>query len=201
MALKLNKICKSFNTKKVINNFSYVFCDSGRYHLLGANGIGKTTLLKIIAGFIAPDSGTVCLDEKRVKEDKVAYIDNNLRSFFLRLSCMDNLIYFGGLSGLKENETTKIVSDFSKWFDISFLDIDVNQISQGQLQLLNILRGFLKQPRVLLFDECFLSLDGKARDTLKSYILEYQRLNKAISIYCSHDEKTLKEFANEEISL
>src|SRR5699024_567467 len=61
--VELEHICKSYGTRKLIDDFSYIFLKGDRVGIIGPNGCGKTTLMKIIAGIIPPDSGQVVVGQ------------------------------------------------------------------------------------------------------------------------------------------
>ena len=105
MEINLNKISKGYADKRILHNFSYNFNENDIYGVTGKNGSGKTTLFKIIAGLILQDSGDITFNRNvKLNHKIVSYIDNNSRGFFLRLSCIENLYFFGAINGLKKTQ-------------------------------------------------------------------------------------------------
>ena len=200
MKVKLKNISKSFSNKVVIDNFSYTFKPSRRYGISGANGSGKTTLLKIISQLIIQDSGTIDFTSNNAN---AIYTSNNPRSFFMRLSCWDNLYYFGALNMLSKHETYEVIKMYF-WKDelIHFLDEPVNKISLGQTQILSIIRCLLSKPNILLFDEMESNLDTNNLELIHLAIDKYTKsLNGSIVINTSHNLEFLSERNHEVINL
>ena len=181
----LSKISKSFNGNKVLDNFSYTFKYSNIYKLVGPNGSGKTTLLKIIKGIYLPDSGEILLNP--TLRNNVSYIDNNPRSFFHRLNVKDNLDYF--LSLYSPNYDTQFAEELVDFFEISHLKNTLfSDLSQGQMQLISIIRGVANKSTVIILDESFSFLDIKIKSKLESFLIEKNIQDKSLVLFCSHDE-------------
>lgn len=181
----LSKISKSFNGEKVLDNFSYTFRFNNIYKIAGPNGSGKTTLLKIIKGIYLPDSGEILSNS--VLRDNVSYIDNNPRSFFHRLNVKDNLDYF--LSLYSPNYDTQFVEELVDFFGISHLKNTLfSDLSQGQMQLISIIRGVANKSKVMILDESFSFLDIKIKSKLESFLIEKNIRDKSLVLFCSHDE-------------
>ena len=83
--LSLKKINKNF-LNPVLKDFSYDFKLGNSYRISGKNGVGKTTLLKIVKGIYIQDDGDIYIGNKKLNHDDVSYIDNDFRSFIHRLS-------------------------------------------------------------------------------------------------------------------
>lgn len=181
----LSKISKSFNGNKVLDNFSYTFKFNNIYKLVGPNGSGKTTLLKIIKGIYLPDSGEISTNS--TLKNNVSYIDNNPRSFFHRLNVKDNLDYF--LSLYSPNYDTQFVEELVDFFEISHLKNTLfSDLSQGQMQLISIIRGVANKSTVIILDESFSFLDIKIKSKLESFLIEKNIQDESLVLFCSHDE-------------
>ena len=140
MEIELKNLCKKFNEKSIFINFNYKFLSSKRYALLGPNGSGKTTLLKLISNLVKEDSGEI---EFTTKNLSISYINSDTRSFFQRLSPADNLFFFGSINGMSKTQVLKVIEEDFKDFNIaSFMDMPVSNLSLGQVQIINIIRGF-----------------------------------------------------------
>ena len=181
----LSKISKSFNGQKVLDNFSYTFRFNNIYKISGPNGSGKTTLLKIIKGVYLPDSGKI-LSKSKLKVN-VSYIDNNPRSFFHRLNVKDNLDYFLSLNS--PNYKPQFFEELVDFFGISHLQNTLfSDLSQGQMQLISIIRGVANQSKVIILDESFSFLDKKIKSKLESLLIKKNIHDKNLILFCSHDE-------------
>ena len=181
----LSEINKSFNTKQVLTNFSYTFELNNIYRVKGPNGSGKTTLFKIIKGIYLPDSGDIKANFK-LKEN-ISYIDNNPRSFFHRLNVLDNLEYFLSLN--KPTYQLSIVKELLDFFEIfDSRKTLFSDLSQGQMQLISIIRGLANKSKVIILDESFSFLDKNIKSKLISFLLDQHAREKNLILFCSHDD-------------
>jgi molybdate transport system ATP-binding protein len=181
----LTEISKSFNKKEVFTNFSYSFKLNNIYKIKGANGSGKTTLLKIIKGIYLPDSGTIKANFKLA--ENISYIDNNPRSFFHRLNVSDNLEYFLSLN--KPTYQLSIVEELMDFFEIfDFRKTLFSDLSQGQMQLISIIRGLANEDKVIILDESFSFLDKNIKLKLQTFLIDQNKKEKNLILFCSHDD-------------
>ena len=181
----LSQINKSFSRKQVLTDFSYTFELNNIYKVKGPNGSGKTTLLKIIKGIYLPDSGTIKANFKLT--ENISYIDNNPRSFFHRLNVSDNLEYFLSLSD--KNYQSCFVEELMDFFEILNLRRTLfSDLSQGQMQLISIIRGLANEGKVIILDESFSFLDKNIKSKLQSFIVDQHIKKKNLILFCSHDE-------------
>lgn len=181
----LSEICKSFSTKQVLTNFNYSFELNNIYKVKGSNGSGKTTLFKIIKGIYLPDSGTIKANFKL--KGNISYIDNNPRSFFHRLNVADNLEYFSSLND--RNYQSSIIEELMDFFEILDLkETFFSDLSQGQMQLISIIRGLANESKVLILDESFSFLDKNIKSKLQSFLIDQHIKKKNLILFCSHDD-------------
>lgn len=139
--------------------------------IIGKNGCGKTTLLKICAGLVASDSGTLTLGTVNLLEDRVnrcsltGYAGASPRSFYWRLTGRQNLLFFGALQGMTRRQTRDAIAVLTVRLDLcEFIDKPVGTCSGGMKQLLSIARCLMTPKKVLLFDEPLHGLDGEKRN-------------------------------------
>tara|TARA_B100000927_G_C16408059_1_gene446169 strand:- start:436 stop:1035 length:600 start_codon:yes stop_codon:yes gene_type:complete len=183
--IALSEISKSFNKKKVLTNFSYTFELNNIYKVIGPNGSGKTTLFKIIKGIYLPDSGHIKANFE-LKEN-ISYIDNNPRSFFHRLNVSNNLEYFLSLN--KPDYQLSIVEELMDFFEIlDFRKTLFSDLSQGQMQLISIIRGLANKSKVIILDESFSFLDKNIKSKLQSFLIDQHVKKKNLVLFCSHDD-------------
>ena len=197
--ININKISKYFDKKVVLDEFSFNIEKNKNYGLIGANGSGKTTLLKIIGNLMLPDNGEISTDE----DISIFYVNNNSRSFFLRLSGWDNLFFFGALNNKKRNEVKKIIESLFSLIDYEYiLSKSVNTLSVGQIQILGIMRALLTDPKLLLIDEVITNLDTSNTKKILE-VLELYRKNKKTFTYinCSHNRDLLGSTCNRIIEI
>ena len=201
MEINLNKISKGYADKRILHNFSYNFNENDIYGVTGKNGSGKTTLFKIIAGLILQDSGDITFNRNvKLNHKIVSYIDNNSRGFFLRLSCIENLYFLVQLMVSKHKIDETFLNNFSCFGLERFINLEVNKISLGQSQILNIIKGHLKNPSVVLYDEVFSSLDQGNKDSFLKFV-QSDYCSKKIQIFSSHDKNIIKKISSKEIGI
>ncbi|MGE0600107.1 MAG: ABC transporter ATP-binding protein [Dehalococcoidia bacterium] len=134
--------------------------------LLGANGAGKTTMLKSIATLLLPDSGTISVLGRDVTKEpgrvrrEVGYVLADDRSFHWRLTASENLDFFARLEGISPAEGRTRVAFLLERLDLqSSAARPFGEFSTGMKQRLAVARALLKRPRVLLMDEPTRSID------------------------------------------
>ena len=176
---------KSFKGKSIIMDFSREFKTSNIYLLDGPNGVGKTTLLKMIKGIITPDNGTIKFTNYSDIKHHTSYIDANNRSFFHRLTVRENLKYFTALN--KKSRNMMMVDDLTKEFGIEhLLDEIFSVLSVGQMQLIALVRGLIEKPQILLLDEALINIDKQRIETVSKFLENFIATKENIVILCSH---------------
>ena len=182
--IKLVEVCKSFKSKKALNNINIEFKSNRINGLLGPNGSGKTTLFNIIAGFLSPDKGEIILDD-HILNDKnlsfrtklgISYLPQEA-SIFRDLSVYDNIFSIAELFHNKEN-SIKITKNLVNQFSLSnFQKTKGKLLSGGERRRTEIARALASAPKFLLLDEPFAGIDPIAIEEVKSMILLLKKMN------------------------
>lgn len=187
--LQAQDIRKSYNKINVLKGLNLNIKKGHIHSILGANGAGKTTFIKILSTLLQKDSGYVNiagydLDKDRYKIKRiVGYVGQDTeRSAYARLSVRENLLYFGNMQGLKRKEILKQIDIFCDLFSIGkLLKKPFMTLSGGQKQIIIITRALLHDPLLIILDEPTKGLDpmiaNSMRDFLKKYVSE---MNKTI---------------------
>ena len=184
--LILDNLSKSFDKNLVFTDFSDSFQNNGIYKLAGPNGIGKTTLLKMIKGIVTQDRGTIALSCGSALKHCTSYIDANNRSFLHRLTVKENLQYFLALN--KQPRNTTMIEPLMEEFQIQrLLEQVFSVLSVGQMQLISLIRGLLEQPKLLLLDEALSNIDQQRVDIIAAHLETFAKDNERIIIICSHN--------------
>ena len=156
----------------------------------GANGNGKTSLLKILAGLLSPDHGQVLWQQQAITKDSYEYRDQLLyighqTALKPEMSAIENLIFLASLHGLSYNET-EITAAFKQWdLQGKTLYLACRQLSQGQKQRVALAQLNLSQQQVWILDEPFNSLDSTGASNL-AQLLQKHLEAKGILVLTSH---------------
>ena len=167
MSLILTEIKKSFDKKIVFDNFSYKFNDTGIYAIVGDSGLGKTTLLKMIAGLDNRYKGKI--EGGGFKNVSFAFQEYRL---FPNLTALYNVVF--ALSDKRDEEVLYSSKQLLSY--LGFSDSDMNlypsELSGGMKQRVSIARALLKKSNIVLLDEPTKELDDKLREKIYELILK-----------------------------
>jgi ABC-2 type transport system ATP-binding protein len=171
--LKLKKI----NEKVAIEDMSLQIEPGRIVGLLGVNGAGKTTMIKMLSGLLEPTSGTFNIygidgvkNPKQIKKI-VNIISGGERNIYWRLTARENLEYFGSLYNVPKRLLESRIKQLISLVGLSqSIDIPVERYSKGMKQRLQIARGLINDPKVIFLDEPTLGLDIAIAKELRSYV-------------------------------
>lgn len=182
--IKCNNVNKIYNNRFIIKDFTYEFKDNGFYLLFGNSGCGKTTLLNLLAGFVACDSGEILV------EGKIDYIIQD--TFFVDfLTVMDNL-------KMVSEDTEKAHYLLNKFGLEKTAEQYPSTLSGGEKQRLAIIRSVLQEKEILFLDEPTAALDEENKVSVFELLKE---IKQDILIVCSSHDAIAKSYADEVISL
>lgn len=192
MSLTLENITKCFGSKKIFEDFSYNFFDRGVYAIVGDSGIGKTTLLRIIAGLDTDFNGQVI--GGGLQNTAFAFQEYRL---FPQLTAIENAVIPNGDMKDDElvNQAKRMLLDLG--FTESELAIRPNELSGGMKQRVSLVRAFLKNAPILLLDEPTKELDEDLRNTLYKMIVTESK--KRLVIIVSHHKEDFNKIRAEKI--
>lgn len=192
--ITLKDIVVSFDGEKVLDNINLSIADGEFVTLLGPSGCGKTTTLRIIGGFVIPDSGDVFFDGKRIN-DLPAY-KRRVNTIFQRYALFPHLnvyenIAFGMRIQKKSNaEIRETVKRMLTLVNLKgFERRGVHTLSGGQQQRVAIARALANNPSVLLLDEPLAALDLKLRKDMQVELKNIQQQMGVTFIYVTHDQE------------
>lgn len=186
--IELEQICKSYGEKQLIKDFSYLFLKTDRIGIVGPNGCGKTTLLKIIQGIIPADSGTIEIGQT-IKigyfSQENEYMDENLKV----IDYIRNVAEYVETSQGSAS-ASQMLERFL--FPSSMQYAIIGKLSGGEKRRLYLLRVLMEAPNVLILDEPTNDLDIRTLTILEDY-LDYFN---GIVITVSHDRYFLDRVVN-----
>jgi putative spermidine/putrescine transport system ATP-binding protein len=192
--IELHEIVKSFGKNTVVKRLS-LNVEKGEFvSLLGGSGCGKTTTLRMIAGFEHPDDGSVLIGGRDV--DGLPPNRRNLGMVFQNYALFPNMtvrrnIAFGlKVAGMKKAEMEKRVDEMLEVIHMEeYAQRYPHQLSGGQQQRVALARAIARQPEALLLDEPLSALDAKIRVSLRDDIRAIQRRLNITTIYVTHDQE------------
>ena len=192
--IDIQHLSKSFGGVKVLDDINFYIRRGEFITLLGPSGCGKTTLLRQIAGFIAPDEGKILLEGKDISG--IPPYERPLNTVFQRyalfphLDVYDNIAFGLKLQKLPADEIQKRVKRMLKMVSMTdYEDRSVDSLSGGQQQRVAIARTLAFNPDVILFDEPMSALDVDTRLSLRSEIKSLQKRFGTTMIYITHDQE------------
>ena len=194
--IEARQLVKRFHDKKrgdvcAVNGVSFSCRPGEVYGLLGANGAGKTTALRILATILAPTEGTAVVAGFDVAKDpqsvraRVGFL-SAATALYGRLSAREMVEYFGRLHGLDE-ATLRLRIDqvFTRLEMNGFRDRRCDQLSTGIRQKVSIARTLVHDPPVMIFDEPTVGLDVMAARTIVAFIRECRENGKTV-VFSTH---------------
>ena len=192
--IDIQHLSKSFGGVKVLDDINFYIRRGEFITLLGPSGCGKTTLLRQIAGFVAPDEGKILLEGKDISG--IPPYERPLNTVFQRyalfphLDVFDNIAFGLKLQKVPPKETEVRVKKMLKMVSMTdYEDRSVESLSGGQQQRVAIARALVNYPKVLLLDEPLAALDLKMRKDMQLELKEIHRKMGITFIYVTHDQE------------
>ena len=192
--IRLENISKSYDDEIILSDLSLSIKDEEFVTLLGHSGCGKTTTLRIIGGFVTPDTGAIYFDGQQI--NKLPPYKRNVNtvfqkySLFPHLNVIENVAFGLRLKKLARDKINATASDMLRLVGLEgFEKRDVGSLSGGQQQRVAIARALVNSPRVLLLDEPLGALDLKLRKELQGELKRIQKQTGITFIYVTHDQE------------
>lgn len=163
--IEVKDLNKSYGTVKALRNVSFDIAAGEIVGLLGPNGAGKTTIMKILTGYLQPDSGVVRVDDldvvthQKEVQNRIGYLPETA-PLYPELSVQAYLKMMADLRQIPEDEQVERISEAVFSVDIEdYLTRPIGQLSKGYRQRLGISQAILHKPRLLILDEPSIGLD------------------------------------------
>ena len=198
MTLELKNIEKSFGQKHVLKGVSFSAESGKAFGLLGRNGAGKTTSIRILMNVFPADSGEILLDGKPVDYGKVGigYLPEE-RGLYPKKVIIDQLVYFAELKGMRSRDAVKAV-DY--WLDrlgmTEYRNKRLDTLSKGNQQKIQLITALTHDPQIVILDEPFSGLDPVNAMLLKNVVREQIEKGKIV-LFSSHQMSYIEEFCDQ----
>ena len=187
-ALRLNAVTKRFGEHTAVDSFDFEVPRGVICGLLGPNGSGKTTSIRMIMGILGPDEGSVSLfgqDPDVVRRAKVGYLPEE-RGVYKKMKCLELITFLGEIRGLRRGEARRRGGD---WLDRMGLngwaEKKVEDLSKGMQQKIQFIGTVIHEPELLILDEPFSGLDPINQDVLEEIVREYHARGTTI-VFSTH---------------
>jgi len=192
--LELDGVHKSFQSLRVVEDFSLSIGHGEFFTLLGPSGCGKTTILRLIAGFEIPDSGKILLEGRDITQ--VSPVNRPVNTVFQsyalfpHMSVYENVAFGLRMSGVSALQIKQRVEDALEMVRLPQLAKQKpHQLSGGQQQRVSIARAIVNRPKLLLLDESLSALDRKLRQEMQLELKQLQRQLGITFVFVTHDQE------------
>lgn len=197
MLLELKNIDKSFGEKKVLKGVSFVAESGKAFGLLGRNGAGKTTSIRILMNVFPADAGEVLTDGKPIDYDKISlgYLPEE-RGLYPKKLIIDQLVYFAELRGMKGTDAVQSVDRWLKRLELyEYRNKRLDTLSKGNQQKIQLITALAHDPQIVILDEPFSGLDPVNAILLKDVVKEQIARGKIV-LFSSHQMSYIEEFCD-----
>lgn len=210
MSLEVKNLTKKYGEKTVVDNLSFTLEKPGVYALLGTNGAGKTTSIRMILGMLACDGGQVLWQGKPMDamHMNVGYLAEE-RGLYPKYELMDQLLYFAKLKGVARETAKERIAYWAGRLEVEEYLYPAktkgkkaekpkmaDQLSKGNQQKIQLMAALLSEPELLILDEPLSGLDPVNTDLFKGIIREEMDKGKYL-IMSSHQMATIEEFCED----
>ncbi|MCL2853482.1 MAG: ATP-binding cassette domain-containing protein [Defluviitaleaceae bacterium] len=198
MELRLHDINKSFDKHHVLRGISFTARGGAAFGLLGRNGSGKTTTLRIIMNIFLPDSGGVYIDGKARADSSasISYLPEE-RGLYPKRLVSDQMLYFGRLRGLSASDTRGEAQRMLKILDAEeYWNRRLDTLSKGNQQKIQFAITLLGDPDIIILDEPFSGLDPVNAQTMKHVVSDLSSRGKIV-VFSSHEMSTVETFCDD----
>jgi len=198
MKVEVSDLRKMYSDFCAVNNVSFSF-ESGRiFSLIGRNGSGKTSTLRMMLGTLSRDGGSVLADGKPLTKqlNNVGYLSEE-RGLYVKDPILEQLIFFGMLKGMSRKQARKIAKGWLERLGIADRAYEkLETLSKGNQQKIQIIASLLHNPEIVIFDEPFSGLDPVNAKFLIDLVVELKEQNKCV-LLSSHQLHLLENVCDD----
>jgi len=197
MILELRNIEKSFGEKNVLTGVSFKAEGGKAFGLLGRNGAGKTTSIRILMNVFPANSGEVLIDGQPINYDKIAigYLPEE-RGLYPKKLIIDQLTYFAELKGMSKKAAVKSIDYWLERLGMTeYRNKRLDTLSKGNQQKIQLITALVHDPDIVILDEPFSGLDPVNAMLLKDVVKEQIAKGKIV-LFSSHQMSYIEEFCD-----
>ena len=197
MILELKNINKSFGEKEVLKGVSFTAEGGRAFGLLGRNGAGKTTSIRILMNVFPANSGEVLIDGNPIDYEKIGigYLPEE-RGLYPKKLIIDQLVYFAELKGMSAKDAARAVDYWLSRLGMSeYRNKRLDTLSKGNQQKIQLITALAHDPDIVILDEPFSGLDPVNAMLLKDVVKEQISKGKIV-LFSSHQMSYIEEFCD-----
>ena len=187
-AVRLRGVTKSFGRRNAVSDLDLDVPRGIVYGLLGPNGSGKTTTIRMIMGILHPDVGTVSVfggDPELSRRTRIGYLPEE-RGVYRKMKCLDLLVFLGEIRGLPRAQARRRgLAWLERLGHPEGADKKVEDHSKGMQQKVQFIGTVIHEPELLILDEPFSGLDPINQDLLEEIVLDFRARGKTI-LFSTH---------------
>ena len=202
---------KNLSYKNILNDLNLHIKKKQSLCIMGSSGSGKTTVLRLICGFIAPSGGEIFIDKKLAsikrkiilepKDREIGMVFQDL-ALWNHMSVGENITFGLRMKKLPKNLIDKKLKEILDRIQMSgFEDRKIEELSGGQRQRVALARTLIVKPKILLLDEPLSSLDMKLKDEMISLINEFKKEFDITIVYVTHSLYEAKKISSDIVDL
>src|SRR5215471_6322965 len=186
--VELHQVCKAYDTKIAVENLSFRIQPGSMFGLLGPNGSGKTSSIRMMIGITVPDSGAVELFDRpfdRNNLHRVGYLPEE-RGLYKKMKVIDQLAFLGQLHGLDAETATKRAHHWCEKLEITeAIPKKTEELSKGMQQKIQFIAALLHEPELIIMDEPFSGLDPVNASLLQDTLVDICRAGRTV-LFSTH---------------
>jgi phospholipid/cholesterol/gamma-HCH transport system ATP-binding protein len=206
--IQLKNVTKSFGERKVLEQVNLDVYAGETLVIIGRSGVGKGTILKLMAGLAVPDSGEVWIEGEEIchlKEDELNELRKKMGVVFQYAALFDSLTVFENIAFrlLRDFKMTRVnaVEVVKQKLELvglkdDLLDLKPAQLSGGMRKRVGLARAIAVNPEIILYDEPTSGLDPVTSEAINDLILDMQKKLKMTSVVVTHDMHSAYKVAN-----
>lgn len=197
MVLELRNIEKAFGEKKVLTGVSFQAESGKAFGLLGRNGAGKTTAIRILMNVFPANRGEVLIDGRPIHYDQVGigYLPEE-RGLYPKKMIIDQLTYFAELKGMRHKAAVRSIDDWLERLGMTeYRNKRLDTLSKGNQQKIQLITALAHDPDIVILDEPFSGLDPVNAMLLKDVVREQISKGKIV-LFSSHQMSYIEEFCD-----
>lgn len=200
--LQLHEVTKHYGDKTAVDSLSLQVQQGEIYGLLGANGAGKTTSMRMVLGLIYPDQGRIEWKGRPYSDELrrlMGYLPEE-RGLYPKVKVCDQILYLAALRGMSRKKADQRLKEWLERFGVpEYYNKRVEELSKGNQQKIQFVAAVIHDPEIMILDEAFSGLDPVNVELLKSTVKELRDGGKTI-LFSSHRMEHVEELC-ENISI